>query len=134
MCSPYTYPAPIIKYIQQKYVEWIRQMNEITRLIIFPSFNRLTSLLQYHSTSEAPSTLNTASCEARLPQDTHAYFLMISDLLCPSLSFEETQSETTRNLTLPNILISIPFFKIIIALLNQFMNPKQQYLFLQVFL
>jgi len=31
----------------------------------------LTCILQYHSTSDAPSTLNTASCDAKLPQNTH---------------------------------------------------------------
>ncbi len=34
-------------------------------------FSPLTCRVQYHSTSDAPSTLKTASCEARLPHFTH---------------------------------------------------------------
>src|SRR6266581_5593104 len=39
--------------------------------IIFTYFNRLTCAPQYHSTSDAPCTLKIASCEAKLPHNTH---------------------------------------------------------------
>ena len=35
------------------------------------NLNRLTCAPQYHSTSDAPWTLKIASCEAKLPQNTH---------------------------------------------------------------
>jgi hypothetical protein len=55
--------------LQQKYgngfVRWIN--NTVTNIY----FNRLTCAPQYHSTSDAPCTLKIASCEAKLPHNTH---------------------------------------------------------------
>ena len=38
---------------------------------MFTYFNRLTCAPEYHSTSDAPCTLKIASCEAKLPHNTH---------------------------------------------------------------